>query len=56
MSDIIGWILYFRGRKRSIGDDLKSSGTKIVKMGNAELTRLWNLNPDNMAACRSEKR
>ena len=25
-------------------------------MGNYELTRLWNLCPDNMEACRSEKR
>lgn len=39
-------------RKRSLGDDLKASRGKIIKMGNTELTRLWNLCPDNMEACR----
>ncbi|PVD23518.1 hypothetical protein C0Q70_16790 [Pomacea canaliculata] len=45
-----------RPKKRRIGDDLQVSGGKIIKMGSEELTRLWNLNPDNMDACRSEKR
>ena len=28
----------------------------FVRVSSAELTRLWNICPDNMAACRSEKR
>ena len=47
---------YFRPKRRRIGEDLQGGGGKIIKMGSAELTRLWNLNPDNMEACRSEKR
>jgi len=46
----------YRSKRRSIGDDLLSADSKAIKMGNAELTRLWNLCPDNMAACLSEKR
>ncbi len=46
----------FRPKKRSIGEDLKASGGKVIKMGNPELTRLWNLNTDNMAACKSQSR
>lgn len=38
-------------RKRSLGDDLKTSRGKIIKMGNSEITRLWNLCQDNMEAC-----
>ncbi|XP_076462348.1 THO complex subunit 1-like [Babylonia areolata] len=45
-----------RPKRRRIGEDLQVGGGKIIKMGSAELTRLWNLNPDNMEACRSEKR
>ena len=45
-----------RPPKRSIGDDLRASGGKLTKMGSAELTRLWNLEKDNMAACRSQER
>ncbi|KAK7100737.1 THO complex subunit 1-like [Littorina saxatilis] len=45
-----------RPKRRRIGEDLQGGGGKIIKMGSAELTRLWNLNPDNMEACRSEKR
>ena len=40
-----------RAKRRSLGDDLKASGGKMVKMGSGELTRLWNICPDNMAAC-----
>ncbi|CAD5121591.1 DgyrCDS10089 [Dimorphilus gyrociliatus] len=43
-----------RIRKRSVGEDMKVN--KRMKMGNAELTRLWNLQPDNMAACVSSER
>ena len=28
----------------------------MIKMGNPELTALWNLNPNNMEACKSEDR
>ena len=45
-----------RNRKRCFGDDLKAKSGKLIKMGNTELTRLWNLNHDNMAAALSEKR
>jgi len=45
-----------RGKKRSMGEELLSSDSKAIKMGNAELTRLWNLCPDNMAACLAERR
>ncbi|XP_048255677.1 THO complex subunit 1-like [Haliotis rufescens] len=45
-----------RAKRRRIGDDLKASGGKIIKMGSGELTRLWNINPDNMDACKNEKR
>ncbi|KAK7501107.1 hypothetical protein BaRGS_00007592 [Batillaria attramentaria] len=45
-----------RPKRRRIGEDLQVGGGKLIKMGSAELTRLWNLNPDNMDACRSEKR
>lgn len=43
-------------RKRNIGDDLKASGGKLIKMGNSELTHLWNINPDNMDACRNKQK
>lgn len=45
-----------RLKRRRIGEDLQIGGGKLIKMGSAELTRLWNLNPDNMDACRSEQR
>lgn len=45
-----------RPKRRRIGEDLQVGGGKLIKMGSAELTRLWNLNPDNMDACRSEDR
>lgn len=44
------------GKKRSMGEELLSSDSKVINMGNPELTRLWNLCPDNMAACLSDKR
>ncbi|KAL5016765.1 hypothetical protein ScPMuIL_006354 [Solemya velum] len=43
-------------KRRRVGDDLRASGGKLIKMGSAELTRLWNLDPDNLDACKSEKR
>jgi len=42
-------------KKKPMGDDiLEGDGT--IKMGAAELTRLWNLEPDNLKACASEGR
>lgn len=43
--------------KRKAGDELKvvASHNKFL-LGNASLTKLWNLCPDNMEACRSQKR
>ena len=48
-------IFCFRSKRRRVGDDLQS-GSKMIKMGNPELTALWNLNPNNMEACKSEDR
>lgn len=45
-----------RARKRRVGDDLQVTGGKVIKMGNPELTKLWNLNPNNMEACKAEER
>ncbi|XP_069777794.1 THO complex subunit 1 isoform X2 [Narcine bancroftii] len=44
-------------RKRPAPEDFFGKGpNKKVLMGNEELTRLWNLCPDNMEACKSESR
>ncbi|XP_038665146.1 THO complex subunit 1 isoform X2 [Scyliorhinus canicula] len=44
-------------RKRPAPEDFFGKGPgKKVLMGNEELTRLWNLCPDNMEACKSESR
>jgi len=45
-----------RPRKRRVGDDLQVTGGKVIKMGNPELTKLWNINPNNMEACKTEDR
>ncbi|GFS10400.1 THO complex subunit 1 [Elysia marginata] len=45
-----------RPKRKRIGDDLMASGGKSLKLGHPELTRLWNLNPDNMDACKDESR
>ncbi|CAL9688543.1 unnamed protein product [Knipowitschia caucasica] len=45
------------GRKRAAPEDFLGKGPdRKIFMGNDELTRLWNLNPDNMEACKSESR
>ncbi|XP_062850625.1 THO complex subunit 1 [Trichomycterus rosablanca] len=44
------------GRKRAAPEDFLSKGTDRRVAGGDELTKLWNLNPDNMEACRSESR
>ncbi|KAG8518883.1 THO complex subunit 1, partial [Galemys pyrenaicus] len=44
-------------RKRTAPEDFLGKGpNKKILMGNDELTRLWNLCPDNMEACKSETR
>ncbi|XP_074641621.1 THO complex subunit 1-like isoform X1 [Tubulanus polymorphus] len=43
-------------KKRSLGDDIRACGGKVIKMGSPELTRLWNLCPDNIEACKAESR
>uniref|UniRef100_A0A8D0GQD3 THO complex subunit 1 n=1 Tax=Sphenodon punctatus TaxID=8508 RepID=A0A8D0GQD3_SPHPU len=44
-------------RKRPAPEDFLGKGSnKKILMGNEELTRLWNLSPDNMEACKSESR
>nr|XP_003219703.1 PREDICTED: THO complex subunit 1 [Anolis carolinensis] len=44
-------------RKRPPPEDFLGKGpSKKILMGNEELTRLWNLCPDNMEACKSESR
>lgn len=45
-------------RKRMrLGDYVKSANnTNKILIGNSEMNRLWNFCPDNMVACRSQKR
>ncbi|XP_059175712.1 THO complex subunit 1-like [Physella acuta] len=45
-----------RPKRKRIGDDLLASNGKSLKLGNSELTRLWNLNPDNMEAAKADSR
>ncbi|XP_005098300.1 THO complex subunit 1 [Aplysia californica] len=45
-----------KAKRRRIGDDLMATGGKSLKLGAPELTRLWNLNPDNMEACKADSR
>ncbi|XP_067033610.1 THO complex subunit 1-like isoform X1 [Acropora muricata] len=46
-----------RKRKASIGDEVASGWrSKRVVMGSNELTRLWNLCPDNLEACKADNR
>uniref|UniRef100_A0AAR2LLD1 Death domain-containing protein n=1 Tax=Pygocentrus nattereri TaxID=42514 RepID=A0AAR2LLD1_PYGNA len=44
-------------RKRPAPEDFLGKGPdRKILMGNDELTRLWNLNPDNMEACKTDNR
>ncbi|KAL0872164.1 hypothetical protein ABMA27_004572 [Loxostege sticticalis] len=44
-------------RRRPVGDIIKEyEGQQKFFMGNNELTKLWNLCPDNLAACRTKER
>jgi len=45
-----------RGVKRSVGEEYLSNRSKKANLGNTELTRLWNLCPDNLKACKAENR
>lgn len=46
-----------RKRKVSIGDEVASGWkSKKVLLGSSELTRLWNLYPDNLEACKADNR
>lgn len=46
-----------RKRKVSIGDEVASGWrSKKVLLGSSELTRLWNLCPDNLEACKADNR
>jgi THO complex subunit 1 len=48
-----------RSKRATIADDCVQNGgpsTKRVNLGSAELTRLWNIDTDNMRACRAENR
>ncbi|CAH0584087.1 unnamed protein product [Chrysodeixis includens] len=46
-----------RKRRRPVGDIIKEyEGQSKSYMGNNELTKLWNLCPDNLAACRTKER
>jgi len=47
----------FRKKKRKLGDVIeKEVAEKRVNLGNPGLTSLWNLNPDNLDACRAKER
>ena len=50
-------VLSTRKRRRKIGDQIQDAmAAKKFLMGNQQLTRLWNLAPDNMEACSAEER
>ncbi|CAL8076734.1 unnamed protein product [Calicophoron daubneyi] len=43
-------------RKRRMNPLVDRAGNKIYRFGNRELDKLWNVCPDNLAACRDERR
>ena len=46
-------------RKRKLGDQIRDAQErpkKVYFMGNINLTKLWNLNPDNFEACAAPER
>ncbi|XP_075979024.1 THO complex 1-like protein Hpr1 isoform X2 [Anticarsia gemmatalis] len=46
-----------RKRRRPVGDIIREYESQSKSyMGNNELTKLWNLCPDNLAACRTKER
>ncbi|RVE50609.1 hypothetical protein evm_004733 [Chilo suppressalis] len=56
-SDTTDEVRKSRKRRRPVGDIIKEyEGQQKSYMGNNELTKLWNLCPDNLAACRTKER
>lgn len=49
-------IVVKRSRKRSIGEELAYEKSTKFNLGSSELTRLWNICPDNLEACKAENR
>lgn len=45
-----------RSRKRSIGEELAYDKSAKFNLGSSELTRLWNICPDNLEACKADNR
>jgi len=46
-----------KGQKRKLGDLIRDADAKKkVIMGNSEMTRLWNLCPNNLEACKKSER
>jgi len=45
-----------KAKRRGIGEEYLLNKKKRINMGNAELSRLWNLHPDNLEACKQENR
>ncbi|XP_071543849.1 THO complex subunit 1 isoform X3 [Panulirus ornatus] len=44
-------------QKRKVGDVIRDADSKNkFSMGNSEMTRLWNLNPNNLEACKMSER
>ncbi|CAH8529720.1 unnamed protein product [Schistosoma intercalatum] len=43
-------------RKRHINPLVTRTGQKVYRFGNRELDKLWNVCPDNLAACRDKRR
>nr|CAH8847205.1 unnamed protein product [Trichobilharzia regenti]CAH8847208.1 unnamed protein product [Trichobilharzia regenti] len=43
-------------RKRHINPLITRTGQKVYRFGNRELDKLWNVCPDNLAACRDQRR
>ncbi|CAH8540403.1 unnamed protein product [Heterobilharzia americana] len=43
-------------RKRHINPLITRAGQKVYRFGNRELDKLWNVCPDNLAACRDQRR
>ncbi|CAK1550625.1 unnamed protein product [Leptosia nina] len=56
-SESIEEVRRVKKRRRPVGDIIKEyESQKKHFMGNNELTKLWNLCPDNLAACRTKER
>lgn len=49
-------VILKRHRRMSIGDELAYDKKPKLDLGSSELTRLWNICPDNLEACKAENR